>query len=377
MKAKCIALGLILSLLSLSACNSETVNSVQDRDTEEVLVNNACNDSIPYKGNDLIINKTNQPEGVIEVRGTLRVEKTNDLQSPAEIITIPLAPHNSPQVLREYFSTEGAYNYVDFPIGEYKKGILISTAYIPKIDQEKILSDLKEKREVTLRLYFNGGDASSKKSAGFTDACRIEFVPPVLENKQKVQSNSSVNNLTAANLPPIPPDLKLNPRSTPVALITPPISQNNRNTFWCRDDLTNSNKALHIDENKRIRGITTAAGFVDVKEVSVLDSFQGVFFHINPVGNNKILASYFATNSYSNSSGEKLSFEKNAHVMLLGSLENNQLTSTAEFSAETARKILQAIQSKKEIPLRLSFYVRSYDFGLPGNFTSACKIEAL
>ena len=144
-------------------------------------------------------------------------------------------------------------------------------------------------------------------------------------------------------------------------------TKSGKNTFWCRDDLEKTSQTLRIDENEYIRGVTNAVGYIDTKETTVFETFTGVYLHLNAVGNDKILTQYVARNQ--NADSER--------GMFLGSFENNTFVSTAEVSPETAKKIEEAIKTKKELPLRLSFYVREYEFGLPYNFTSACKIEAL
>lgn len=144
-------------------------------------------------------------------------------------------------------------------------------------------------------------------------------------------------------------------------------TKSQKSTFWCRDDLKKTSQTLRLDENKRLRGVTDAVGYIDTKETTVFETFTGVFFHLNAVGNNRILTQYVTGNPYTDDN----------EGMLLGSFENNAFVSTAEVSTETAQRIEEAIKTKKELSLRLSFYIREYEFGLPYNFTSACKIEAL
>lgn len=147
---------------------------------------------------------------------------------------------------------------------------------------------------------------------------------------------------------------------------------------WCKNDLTAASAKLHTDKAGNLFGAGVAHGTIIVKKVTIWEEVQGVFLVLDKAGTDPLIYSTFADSAkvYSDSSGKSVDFASDAHVMILGTLENNNIKSTAELSNFTEDQILEAIQNKTALSLHMNFFFRAYEFGLPASFTAACKIEA-
>jgi len=66
--------------------------------------------------------------------------------------------------------------------------------------------------------------------------------------------------------------------------------------------------------------------------------------------------------------------EDEALVFNIGTIENGELSSTAEMSEETKSKILNSLDSKEKITLNMTVPLYA-GMGAPANFSFACKIE--
>ncbi len=162
---------------------------------------------------------------------------------------------------------------------------------------------------------------------------------------------------------------------------TPEVPANKKTaqlTFaWCKNDLAVASAKLHTDKAGNLFGAGIARGTVVVKKVTIWEEVQGVFLVLDKAGTDPLIYSTFADSAkvYSDSSGKSVDFASGAHVMILGTLENNNIKSTAELSNFTEDQIVEAIQNKTALSLHMNFFFRAYDFGLPASFTAACRIE--
>lgn len=127
-----------------------------------------------------------------------------------------------------------------------------------------------------------------------------------------------------------------------------------------------------FDTHRKYRwgGKIAATGKVSLESGYTMSGKDSVIFSLQkPAADDTMAMQFFENQMKPYSTG-------NRTFVFLGVMTGNLLDTTAKVSRETAKKIIES--AGKETPLTLTLYFGpdEYEFGLPDNYSEACRIES-